>query len=135
MVSSTDLKAARLAPVSVSVAKEFLVELADAGSLKLIDKQNCVRHPVFRDNSLICERADKRLDLVLGQLFGDLMVADDESQRALAPFLVLNADDGNFSHSRRLPDDVFKLQRGDPFTSGLHPFLDPLPHLQTPFSL
>src|SRR5208337_5505787 len=121
---------AELSALSVSLSEGSLVEFADAGPFELIDKKYCLRHAVFRNNSLVRARPEERFEVVFSQGFGELPVADDEGQRSLAPFFVLDPDDGHFLHPRRLHDNVLDVQSRNPFASGLDQILHPIRDLQ-----
>src|SRR5262249_15289750 len=83
----------------------------------------------FGDHPLIGINFHMRLDVVFGCRRTCFRVGDDERQRPLAPFLVLDADHRDVGYAAVLRDDVFELERGDPFPAGLNDVLDAISDL------
>ena len=67
--------------------------------------------PNFEITPASAKASQMRLDLRVAGIVACLGVADDERQGSLAPFVVLDADDGGFRHSLALRYEIFDLQR------------------------
>src|SRR5882757_6308191 len=100
---------AESARLVVFLSELFLVELPHACLGKHFDKQNFVRDSVFRNHSRIGEGVQMRLDPRVAEIIACLGVPDDQRQRPLAPFVVLDADDGDFRHTLTLRYKIFDL--------------------------
>src|SRR6266446_3723614 len=89
-----------------------------------VDEDDLLRNSIFRDDTLVGEH----LEMVLDARFADAIrigwPLDHERQRPLAPFVVLDADDGGLRDPGALRDQVLDLQRRNPLAAGLDHVLD-----------
>src|ERR1700722_2368761 len=110
--------------LAVFLPERLLVDLSDARLGKRFNEQNAVRDSEFRDHSGIGGGPEMRLYLRVAGIVACLGVPDDERNWPLAPFVVLDADDGGFRHSLALRDEIFDLERRHPFAASLDDILD-----------
>src|SRR5882757_9310078 len=111
MKPSRAVPAESLLDLAVLLPERLLVDLSDARLGERFNEQNPVRDSEFRDHSGIGEGSQMRLYLRVAEIVARLGVPDDERKRPLAPFVVLDADDGGFRHSLALRYEIFDLER------------------------
>src|SRR4029077_6519095 len=109
---------------AVFLTQLLLVDLTDAGSGEFFDEKDFLRDAVLRNDALVGEDFQMRLDLGVGEAVSAFRVLDYQRHRPLAPAIVLHADHRRFGHAGALRDQIFYLQRRYPFTAGLDHVLD-----------
>src|SRR3954447_12758343 len=97
--------------LAVFLSELLFVELPHTCLRERCNKQNFVRNSVFRNHSYIGEGVQMRLDLRVAEIVACLGVPDDHRQRSLAPFVVLDADDGGLRHTLTLRYKILDLGR------------------------
>ncbi len=80
----------------------LLVELSHTCLGKRFNKENPARDSELRNRSRIGNGFQMRLYLRFAKIVARLGVSDDQRQRSLAPFVVLDANDGGFRHTLAL---------------------------------
>src|ERR1700733_8877134 len=115
--------------VTVLSAQRFLVELADACLGQRFNEQDLLRNGELRDLPLFAVREDVSLNVLLAHRRRGLRITHNQRKRPFSPSGIFNADHRGFRHAGSARDQVFKLERGDPFTSGLDDVLDAIDNL------
>src|SRR6185312_4136420 len=113
----------------VFLAQLLLVDLTDAGLSEFFDEKDFLRDAVLRNDTLVGEDFQMRLDLGVSKAVSAFNILDHQRHRPLAPAIVLHADYRGFGHAGALGDQIFNLQRRYPFTAGLNHVLDPISDL------
>src|SRR5215467_3546691 len=76
---------------AVFLAQLLLVDLADAGLSEFFDEKDFLRDSVFRNDALVGEDLQMRLDIRVGEAVCVFRVFHHQRHRPLAPTIVLHA--------------------------------------------
>src|SRR5215470_10770599 len=77
---------------TVFLAQLLLVDLADAGLSEFFDEKDFLRDAVFRNDALVGEDFQMRLNLGVGEAVSAFRVLHYQRHRSLTPAIVLHAD-------------------------------------------
>src|SRR5215510_7653955 len=114
--------------VAELLAQHFLVELAHAGPGQRRYEHDLVGDRVTRDHTLARVVLQGLLDLAVADRRS--LLAHHDCERAFGPLRIRNTDDGGFANRGVLEDEIFDVERRDPFAAGLDDVLEAVRDLE-----
>src|SRR3984957_9349137 len=123
---SIGLAASSVVCVLIFLSQQLFVDLAHARLVDCLHENHPPRDRVLGDCALLRELLDVPLQIAFRNRVAVGLLEHDDGHRPLAPFLVLDSDDGHFTHGIVPRQNALQVERRDPLAARLDHVLDPI---------